>query len=283
MNTRTLSIETPEKKIIKIGPEANLVVIAGPCVIESQEHSLDIAQELKKISAQLGVEIIFKASFDKANRSSIDSYRGPGIEEGKRILEAVKAQTNMLITTDIHQPSDAHFLSETCDILQIPAFLCRQTDLIVAAGKTKCVVNVKKGQFLAPWDCKNIISKLSSVGCENIILTERGVSFGYNNLVSDMRSIPIMQELGVPVCFDASHSLQLPGGQGKQSGGLRQYIPHLAKAAVAAGADCIFIECHDRPKQALSDANSVYPLDQLSSLLKQLLRIREIINQTINE
>lgn len=257
---------------IKIGRKQPLAMISGPCVIESEEHTLRCAEALQKIFAPHPFSFIFKASYDKANRSSIHSFRGPGLEKGLRILERVRKEFGLPITTDIHSPEEAAIAGEVCDMIQIPAFLCRQTDLIVAAGQTKAAVNVKKGQFLAPWDMKNVVDKLESVGAQNILLTERGASFGYNNLVSDMRAIPIMQEFGYPVCFDASHSTQMPGGLGTTSGGDRKFIPTLAKAAVAAGCNALFIESHPNPTEAKSDASTVFPFEELKTLLCHLAK-----------
>lgn len=253
-----------------------LVLIAGPCVMESAQHTLFMAEEIHKIAQRLELPFVFKASFDKANRSSMDSFRGVGMQEGLEIFTEVKHRTGRCVTTDLHNEAQVDPVAKVCDILQIPAFLCRQTDLIVAAGRTGRCVNVKKGQFLAPWDCSNIVQKLKTSGAENIILTERGTSFGYNNLVCDMRSISIMQALGHPVCFDASHSLQLPGGNGTSSGGTREHIPTLAKAAMAAGADILFIETHDCPEKALSDSATVFPLHQLEELLIGLKKIHTL-------
>lgn len=252
-------------------------LIAGPCVIESEEMVFDIARTMKKITCELGIEYYFKASFDKANRTSINSYRGPGIEEGIRILRRVKEHVGVKICTDIHEPWQAQKIAEVADIIQIPAFLCRQTDLLVAAGKTGKIINVKKAQFLAPWDMKNVVSKIESTGNSNICLCERGSSFGYNNLVVDMTSLPEMKKLGYPVVFDATHSVQKPGGNGNSTGGNREFVPCLAKAAVAAGADGIFMEVHPNPDRAFSDGmNSLY-LDDVEKLLECLLRIRKVV------
>jgi 2-dehydro-3-deoxyphosphooctonate aldolase (KDO 8-P synthase) len=258
-----------------IGPNLPLAVICGPCIIESEDHTLFCAENLKEIFSDLPLSFIFKASYDKANRSSIHSFRGPGLEKGLAILETVKNELGLPVLTDVHSPEEARAAGEVCDMIQIPAFLCRQTDLLAAAAKTPAAVNVKKGQFLAPWDVKNVVEKLDSCGCQRILLTERGSSFGYNNLVSDMRSIPIMQEFGYPVCFDASHSVQLPGGNGTSSGGQREFIPTLAKAAIAAGCNALFLEAHPDPASAKSDASSVFPFDALKPLLAQLARIYE--------
>lgn len=267
--------QIPVKNFL-IGKGQPLAVMCGPCVIESEEHTLRAAEALKKVFEKTGINFIFKSSYDKANRSSIHSFRGPGLEEGLRILEKVKTAFDLPVITDVHSPEEAAAVGQVCDILQIPAFLCRQTDLIVAVASTGRVVNAKKGQFMAPWDMKNVVEKCRSVGNPHVILTDRGATFGYNNLVSDMRAIPIMQGFGVPVCFDATHSVQLPGGQGDSSGGQREFIPVLAKAAVAAGANCLFIEAHPDPKQAKSDAASVLDfkeLPQLLSILEQLYNI----------
>ncbi|MDE3046455.1 MAG: 3-deoxy-8-phosphooctulonate synthase [Verrucomicrobiota bacterium] len=252
---------------ILIGPDQPLAVICGPCVIEGEEHTLQCAEELKKLFEPFGLRLIFKASYDKANRSSISSFRGPGLQEGLRILERAQKEVGLPVVTDVHSPNEATAAGAVCDMIQIPAFLSRQTDLILAAGKTPAAINVKKGQFLAPWDMKNVVEKLLSVGCRKIILTDRGTSFGYNNLVSDFRTIPIMQGLGFPVCFDASHSVQLPGGMGASSGGQREFIPVLAKAAIAAGANALFIEAHPTPATAKSDAASVLSFQELKALL----------------
>jgi 2-dehydro-3-deoxyphosphooctonate aldolase (KDO 8-P synthase) len=264
----------------KIGEGEPLAILAGPCVIESEEHTLSIAASLQKIMRNCPFSLIFKASYDKANRSSIDSFRGPGLEKGLRILERIKKELGLPVLTDVHSPEEATAAAEVCDMIQIPAFLCRQTDLIAAVGRTKAAVNVKKGQFLAPWDMKNVVDKLLFCGNDRILLTDRGTSFGYNNLVSDFRSIPIMQKLGFPVCFDATHSVQLPGGLGHVSGGQREFIPILAKAAIAVGCNALFLECHPNPNQAKSDAATVLPLEELSSLLQELERIYNAVHPT---
>ena len=230
-----------------LGNGKPLALICGPCVIESEDAALFSASFLKNLCHKLGIPLIYKSSYDKANRSSVDSFRGPGLDQGLFILEKVKREFDIPIVTDIHTPREALAAADVCDVLQIPAFLCRQTDLVLAAGQTGRVVKVKKGQFMAPWDMKNVVDKIRSTGNEKIIFTERGTSFGYNNLVSDMRSIPLMQEYGFPVCFDATHSVQLPGGHGTSSGGQRQFVETLAKAAVAAGCDCVFLEAHPDP------------------------------------
>jgi 2-dehydro-3-deoxyphosphooctonate aldolase (KDO 8-P synthase) len=261
-----------------IGLQQPLAVISGPCVIESEEHALQAAFALRELLSPFGVNFIYKSSYDKANRSSVNSFRGPGLQEGLRILERVKNEVGVPVLTDVHSPEEAVAAAQVCDIIQIPAFLCRQTDLILAAAETGVVINVKKGQFLAPWDMSNVVDKIRSMGNENIILTDRGNSYGYNNLVSDMRSIPIMQALGFPVCFDATHSVQLPGGLGTSSGGQREFIPVLAKAAIAAGANSIFIEAHPEPAKALSDKSSVMAFDEISALIHQLVQIYTIVS-----
>ncbi len=254
--------------------DGSLAFFLGPCVIESEEHTLYMAQKIQEIAQELQINVIFKASFDKANRSSVDSFRGLGIEKGLEILYKVKKTTTLPICSDIHTPQQASLAKEVLDVLQIPAFLCRQTALILAAAKTQKPVSIKKGQFVAPMDMKNIVHKMESVNNHNIILTERGTCFGYNNLVSDMRAIPIMKSFGYPVCFDATHSVQLPGG-GAVSSGQRQFIKPLASAAVAAGCDMIFMECHNNPKEALSDKMSVIDLKDLRPLITTLLAIHE--------
>ena len=252
-------------------------LIAGPCVIESRDHALKMSTAIQVIAEKVGVPVVYKSSFDKANRTSISSFRGPGLEAGLAILSDVKAETGLPVLTDIHEASQANAVAEAVDVLQIPAFLCRQTDLLVAAAKTGKTVNVKKGQFLAPWDMTNVVDKLSEFGCENILLTERGTQFGYNNLVADMRAIPLMQEHGYPVIFDATHSAQLPGGAGAQTAGMRDMIPTLAKSAVAAGCNGLFMEVHDNVEDARSDAATQWPLEKLESILFNLKAIREAL------
>jgi 2-dehydro-3-deoxyphosphooctonate aldolase (KDO 8-P synthase) len=261
-----------------IGQGEPLAIICGPCVIESEEMALSSAEFLKNLFSKLAIPLIYKSSYDKANRSSYHSFRGPGLDKGLKILEKIKKEFDIPILTDIHSPEEARAAGAICDIIQIPAFLCRQTDLVTAAGQTPAVINVKKGQFMAPWDMQNVIDKLVAAGKEEILLTDRGTSFGYNNLVSDMRSIPIMQKMGHPVCFDASHSVMLPGGRGTSSGGQREFIPTLAKAAIAAGCDSIFLEAHPHPENALSDKETVFPFDQLEAFLTQLKQIYAIVH-----
>ena len=258
-----------------IGPQEPLTFILGPCVIESESHAMQTAEFLSELAKVKKARVVYKSSYDKANRTAGDSFRGVGIEKGLYILEKIKKTFGLPVLTDIHTPEEAAIAGEVCDVIQIPAFLCRQTDLVLAAGQTKAAVNVKKGQFLAPWDVVGIVDKLESVGCRRILLTDRGTSFGYNNLVSDMRGIPIMQAMGYPTCYDASHAVQLPGGMGKFSGGQRHFIPTLSRAAVAAGADCVFIECHPDPDHALSDKHTVYPFAQIGELIEELQAIRK--------
>ncbi len=260
--------------------EGSLTIIAGPCVIESYEHCSMMAREISAITNRVGLDLIFKASFDKANRSSINSFRGNGMELGLEVLQAVKKEIGVPVITDVHDASQVERVAETVDILQIPAFLSRQTDLLVAAAQTGRAVNVKKGQFLAPHDAKNIVDKLRSSGSEKISLTERGASFGYNNLVVDFRSFPIMRSFGVPVVFDVTHSLQLPGGLGHATGGQSEYIEPFARAGVACGVDAVFMEVHNDPKNALSDGPNQLPLERLEKLLLKLKEIHALVRQT---
>ena len=256
-----------------IGDKNKLTIIAGPCVIESFDHALNSAKELNEIFKDFDFNFVFKSSFDKANRSSVNSFRGVGLDNGIEVFKKIKQELDLPITTDIHLPNQVEKLKDVIDIFQIPAFLCRQTDLLIAAANTKKAVNVKKGQFLAPWDMKNVVDKILSTGNDNIILTDRGVTFGYNNLVTDIRAIPIMQEFGFPVCFDATHSLQLPGGLKTHSGGEKKFISPLTKAAVAAGANAIFIEAHPDPKNAKSDSAIQVSFTELRSLLIDIEKI----------
>ena len=253
-------------------------LIAGPCVIESEEMVLSIAEQMKDITDKLGIPYTFKASFDKANRTSISGFRGPGIEEGLRILQKVKDTYNLPICTDIHEPWQAEKVAEVCDILQIPAFLCRQTDLLVAAAKTGKCINIKKAQFLAPWDMKNCVEKVRQSGNDNVMLCERGTTFGYNTLVVDMTGLRVMKDMGVPVIFDATHSVQKPGGNGTSTGGNRQYVEYLAKAAVSVGVDGLFMETHPDPDNAKSDGPNMVPLGEMEELLKKLQRVYEAVN-----
>ncbi|MCC5832401.1 MAG: 3-deoxy-8-phosphooctulonate synthase [Chlamydiales bacterium] len=254
-------------------------VVSGPCVIESEAHAMRCAEFLAELFERKGIPFIFKASYDKANRSSIHSFRGPGIEEGLKILEKIRDRFEIPVFTDVHSPDEAREAAEVCDVIQIPAFLCRQTDLLVTAGNTGAIVNVKKGQFMAPWDMKHVIEKLESTGNRNLILTDRGTTFGYNNLVSDMRAIPLMRESGYPVLYDATHSVQLPGGAGDRSGGQREFIPSLSRAALAAGANGIYAESHPDPDNAKSDAASVIPFSDLPELVESWLRIAHAMQE----
>lgn len=264
-----------------LGNGEPLALICGPCVIESEECALFTAQFLKKLCDRLSIPLIYKSSYDKANRSSVHSFRGPGLERGLFILEKIKKEFDVPVLTDVHSAEEAVAAAEVCDVIQIPAFLCRQTDLIAAAAQTGRVINVKKGQFMAPWDMKNVVEKIESLGNQKIILTDRGTSFGYNNLVCDMRSLPIMEGFGYPVCFDAAHAVQLPGGNGHSSGGQRQYIAMLARAAVATGScHVLFIESHPDPAVAKSDKDSQLPLEQLEDLLVTIKRIHQALEVT---
>lgn len=263
----------------RCGSGQPLLVIAGPCVIEDESLTLAIAQRLRQVAAELAIPLVFKASFDKANRTSLDSYRGPGIEQGLRILRKVREATGLSVTTDIHEPSQAGLAAEVCELIQIPAFLARQTDLLLAAARTGRAVHVKKGQFLAPGDMRHVVGKLEAAGCQNILLGERGTFFGYGRLVNDMRSIPEMQALGVPVVFDATHSVQEPGGLGAATGGNRRMVEPLARAAVAVGADALFFETHPSPEKALSDGPNMVPLDHFPALLARLLAIRQTVEK----
>ena len=260
---------------IVFGDPRKLVLIGGPCVIEDEKSTLRLAEKISRITRSLKIPYVFKASFDKANRSSIRSFRGPGIEKGLKILARVKKEFKLPILTDFHSAEQAEPVAKVADILQIPAFLCRQTDLLFAAAATGRIVNVKKGQFLSPWEAKNMIHKLEEAGCEKILLTERGTSFGYNNLVNDFRAIPIMRGFGYPVVYDATHSVQIPGGKGTASGGMSEFIPTLARCAVVAGADALFMEIHEEPAKALSDGPNALALSQLESLLKQLNALKK--------
>lgn len=261
---------------VKFG-DGRLAFILGPCVVESSKHSLFMAGEIKNICTRVGVDFVYKSSFDKANRSSIESFRGQGMEFGLDVLAQVKAEIGVPVITDVHEPWQVESTAEVADILQIPAFLCRQTDLLLTAARSGRAVNVKKGQFLSPWDAKNIVEKLRAAGCDKILLTERGASFGYNNLVVDLRSFPVMRSFGVPVVFDVTHSLQLPGGLGKATDGQSQYIENFARAGVACGLDAVFMEVHDDPSRAPSDGPNQLPLARLEKLLTKLKLIHEIV------
>ena len=270
------------------GLDQPLFLIAGPCAIESEQLALDTAAQLKDITSRLGIPFIYKSSFDKANRSSIGSYRGPGMEEGLRILEKVKLEVGVPVLTDVHEDTDIQAVAEVVDVLQTPAFLCRQTNYITRVASAGLPVNIKKGQFLSPWEMKNVSDKARSTGNRQIMVCERGASFGYNNLVSDMRSLAVMRDTGCPVVFDGTHSVQLPGGQGDSSGGQREFIPVLARAAVAVGISGLFMETHPDPANAKSDGPNAWPLDQMESLLRTLKNLDEaskanpFLEQTIN-
>jgi 2-dehydro-3-deoxyphosphooctonate aldolase (KDO 8-P synthase) len=264
---------------VRFGAGAPLFLIAGPCVIESEAHAMMMAEKLGAIAGDLGVPYIFKASYDKANRSSVSSYRGPGLKDGLKILLKIKKRTGLPVLTDVHNASQVSAAADVCDILQIPAFLSRQTDLLVAAGKSGRVVNIKKGQFLSPQEMGNAAEKVASTCNEKIILTERGNSFGYQNLVVDMRSFPIMRKFGYPVAFDVTHSVQLPGGEGKSSGGQPEFIEPLARAGVAAGVDGIFLEVHDNPSKALSDGSNALPLAQFRPLLEKIVSLAAVVRK----
>ena len=266
---------------VSIGDGSPLVLIAGPCVIESEEHTLRIASALREIAEKVGGELIFKASYDKANRTSVQSYRGPGLEPGLKILDKVKRETGLPVLSDVHDTSQVAAAAEVLDIIQIPAFLSRQTDLLVAAGNTGRVINIKKGQFQAPWDVENAVGKVRSTGNERILLTERGASFGYNNLVTDMRSLVIMRRTGCPVVFDATHSVQLPGGAGSSSGGQREFVAPLSRAAVATGIDALFWEVHNAPDRALCDGPNSLLLSDVAKLWRQMLTLDGIVKESL--
>lgn len=268
---------TPVREIsvgsLRLGGANGFFLIAGPCVIESEGHARTLAEQIAAICAERKLTYVFKASYDKANRTSLKSYRGPGLEEGLHVLRKIKDELHLPILTDVHEPSQVAAAAEVADILQIPAFLSRQTDLLTAAGKSGRAVNIKKGQFVSPWEMKHAIEKVGATGNRNILVTERGSSFGYNNLVVDMRAFPILQSFGYPVVYDVTHSLQLPGGEGNQSGGQREFVEPLACAGVAAGVDGLFLEVHDNPEKALSDPATQLPLAQLKPLLEKVLAV----------
>ncbi|MBF0475304.1 MAG: 3-deoxy-8-phosphooctulonate synthase [Deltaproteobacteria bacterium] len=264
---------------INIGTGADLVFISGPCVIESEAEVMAVAAELKRIADLFKIQLILKSSYDKANRTSVTSFRGPGLREGLKILKTVKDELGLRVTSDVHRIGELALAAEVLDIIQIPAFLCRQTDLLVEAARTMLPVNIKKGQFLSPWDMRHVIEKVKSQGNNRVMVTERGVSFGYNNLVVDIRGFEVMRAFGVPVIFDATHSVQLPGGQDGCSGGQREFIYPLARAAVAAGVDGLFMEVHPRPDQALCDGPNSFPLDQLPRFLETIHQIHQVVNK----
>ncbi|WP_353737214.1 3-deoxy-8-phosphooctulonate synthase, partial [Moorena sp. SIO3B2] len=265
---------------LSIGDRCPLTLIGGPCVIESEDFTLKMAEEIRKVCDRLNIPLIFKSSFDKANRTSINSFRGQTLDRGLEILQKVKQKVGVPVLTDIHGSHQAATVAEVVDVLQIPAFLCRQTDLLIAAAATGKAINVKKGQFLAPWDMKHVVSKLEAGGAKNILLTERGTSFGYNTLVVDFRSLPQMRELGYPVVFDATHSVQMPGGKGDKSGGQRHFVPYLARAAAAVGIDALFMEIHENPDIAPSDGPNMVPLAELENVLKGILNVRAGLDTT---
>jgi len=277
-----VTVTTPDNHY-QVGPGNPLLLLAGPCVLESGELAWDIAREMKAICGRLGISYVFKASFDKANRTSLESFRGPGLENGLRQLGRIRSEVGVPVVSDIHESSQVEMAADLLDIIQIPAFLCRQTDLLVAAAKSGVAVNLKKGQFVAPWDMVHAVGKIRAAGCDRLLLTERGTSFGYNNLVVDMRSLPVMRDMGCPVIFDTTHSVQLPGGQGASSGGQREFIPTLARAAMGAGIDGLFMEVHPDPDKALCDGPNSWPLDKVELLLKQLLAIRSAMAKADND
>jgi 2-dehydro-3-deoxyphosphooctonate aldolase (KDO 8-P synthase) len=265
----------------RFGNDLPLALIAGPCALESRAHAFEMAQALKEMAARLGIGLVYKTSFDKANRTSLTSVRGMGLEEALPILAEIRASVGLPVVTDVHEPDQCERVAQAVDVLQIPAFLCRQTDLLLAAARTGKPVNVKKGQFLAPWDMKHVVAKLVGAGNPNVFVTERGVSFGYNTLVSDMRALPILAETGAPVIFDATHSVQQPGGQGAQSGGERRFVPVLARAAVAVGLAGVFIETHQDPDRAPSDGPNMVPLKELEPLLAELIAIDRLVKRSL--
>jgi 2-dehydro-3-deoxyphosphooctonate aldolase (KDO 8-P synthase) len=265
---------------VRIGGGAPLALLAGPCAIEGEAHALKTAEALVRVAARAGVPFVYKSSYDKANRSSAGSYRGPGLDEGLRILARVRETHGCPVTSDVHLPGEVPAAAQALDLLQVPAFLCRQTDLVLACGRSGRPVNVKKGQFLAPWDMANVVAKLGAAGCGQVLLTERGATFGYNNLVVDLRALAVMRDLGVPVVFDATHSVQLPGGEGTRSGGERRHVPGLARAAVAFGVDALFMEVHESPDRAPSDGPTMLALDALPALLDQVQAIAAALDGT---
>ncbi len=273
----------PGGQPILVGPGQPLFLMAGPCALESGDLCWTIAWEMKAICERLGISYVFKASFDKANRTSLNSFRGPGLKKGLRQLCRIRQEIKVPVVSDVHESNQIDLAMECLDIIQIPAFLCRQTDLLIAAAKSGRTINLKKGQFLSPWDMKHAVEKVRAAGNERILLTERGACFGYNNLVVDMRSLPVMRSFGCPVIFDATHSVQLPGGMGTSSGGQRKFIPTLTRAAMAAGIDGLFMEVHPEPDKALCDGPNSIPLDKVEPLLRQLLEIRNAVNRISNE
>ena len=278
MSVYPVSVETPSGEVIKVGSDQPLILIAGPCALESEDLARTVAAKMQEICARLGISYVFKASFDKANRTSLQSYRGPGLDEGLKILSKIREELQVPVISDVHDVSQIKPAAEVLDIIQIPAFLCRQTDLLVAAAQTDKPINLKKGQFVSPWDMENGVNKLKGAGGTKTMLVERGASFGYNNLVVDMRSLPVMRGFGCPVIFDATHSVQLPGGAGGSSSGMREFIAPLSRAAMAAGIDGLFMEVHPDPDKALCDGPNSIALDDIEQLLTQLLRVREAVS-----
>ncbi len=271
-----IKLQTPNGKVYEIGNDRPLTIFAGPCAMESREHALETATRLKQIAENVGVNLVYKSSYDKANRTSIHSPRGIGIDKALPIFAEIRETVGLPVITDVHTPEQCARVGDVADILQIPAFLCRQTDLLVAAAQTGKIINVKKGQFLAPWDMKNVLNKVVEAGNANVMACERGASFGYNTLVSDFRSLPIMKAFGVPVVFDATHSVQQPGGQGGTSGGQREFVPHLARAAAAIGVAAIFMETHPDPATAPSDGPNMIPMDDFEALLEDILAFDQL-------
>ena len=272
-----MNIHTVKCSNFEIANNKPFTLIAGPCQLESSDHAIKISSELKKMTKDLGINLIYKTSFDKANRTSLKGKRGLGLEKSLSIFDKIRKEVGLPVLTDVHTAEQCSIVADHVDVLQIPAFLCRQTDLLIAAAKTGKIVNVKKGQFLAPWDMANVIKKIEASGNKNILITERGASFGYNTLVSDMRALPIMSKFGFPIVFDATHSVQQPGGMGEKSGGQREFVPYLAKAAIAVGVGAIFMETHEDPDNAPSDGPNMVPLNEVKPLLKKLLEIDKVV------
>ncbi|MDJ0623361.1 MAG: 3-deoxy-8-phosphooctulonate synthase [Desulfocapsaceae bacterium] len=275
------TIDTPHGPPIQVGSDQPLLLIGGPCALESEEIVRTVAGTMQEICAKLGISYVFKASYDKANRTSLESFRGPGIEKGLEVLGRLRSEFGIPVVSDVHLPSEAAIAAEVLDVLQIPAFLCRQTDILSAASATGKVINLKKGQFVSPWDMENAVSKIRKSGSSEVMLVERGSSYGYNNLVVDMRSLPVMSSFNCPVIFDATHSVQLPGGAGGSSGGQREFIAPLTRAAIAAGIDGLFMEIHPQPEQALCDGPNSMPLDDMEKFLRSMLRVREAVTKEV--
>ena len=278
MKVSPVSVDCPDGSTIEVGSDRPLLLIAGPCVLESEELGLEVAATMRKICADLKISYVFKASFDKANRTSISSFRGPGLKRGLASMGRIRQELGVPVISDIHEPDQARAAAEVLDIIQIPAFLCRQTDLLTAASATGKPINLKKGQFVSPWEMKNGVNKIRSSGTSKVMLVERGASFGYNNLVVDMRSLPVMRGFDCPVIYDATHSVQLPGGAGDSSAGQREFIAPLSRAAVGAGVDGLFMEVHPDPEKALCDGPNSIPLDEVEALLRQLVAVRTALN-----